>query len=150
MILKEWKEDIRDALVHFFRWVATGFRLFAADVRTSFVLVKRVVKGYPLTVRQRSLLVRTTSDCLKLVPFSFFIIVPFAELLLPFFLRLFPGMLPSTFFEQKYDNATLARKLKAKEEMAEFWQQVVLERTKEIAKADTKFADRAKELREFQ
>jgi len=149
-IVKEWYEDIRDAVVHFGRWVATGFRLFGADVRASFYLMKRVVKGYPLSVRQKQLLVRTTSDCLKLIPFSFFIIVPFAEVLLPFFLRLFPGMLPSTFFEQKYDNATLARKLKAKEEMAEFWQEVVLERTKELSEADGEFADKAAELQEFQ
>lgn len=149
-IVKEWYEDIRDAVVHFCRWVATGFRLFGADVRASFYLMKRVVRGYPMTLRQRKLLVRTTSDCLKLIPFSFFIIVPFAELALPFFLRLFPGMLPSTFFEQKYDNATLARKLKAKEEMAEFWQKVVLERTRDISEADSKFADKATELQRFQ
>lgn len=151
LIVKEWYEDIRDAVVHFCRWVKTGFRLFGADVRASFYLLKRVVKGYPLTLRQRNLLVRTTSDCLKLIPFSFFIIVPFAEVLLPFFLRIFPGMLPSTFFERKYDNVTLARKLKAKEEMAKFWQQVVLERTKDIAEdSDSKFANKAVELQKFQ
>jgi len=149
-IVKEWSEDIRVAVVHFFRWVVTGFRRFGADVRASFYLMKRIVRGYPLTIRQRSLLVRTTSDCLKLIPFSFFIVVPFAELALPFFLRLFPGMLPSTFFEQKYDNVTLARKLKAKEEMAEFWQQVVFERTKDIMDEDHKSANKAQELQKFQ
>lgn len=150
-IVKEWYEDIRDAVVHFVRWVVTGFRLFGADVHASFVLVKRILRGYPMSIRQRNLLVRTTSDCLKLIPFSFFIVVPFAELALPLFLRFFPGMLPSTFFEQKYDNATLARKLKAKEEMAEFWQQVVLERTREISESDDhKFADKAAELQKFQ
>lgn len=85
-------------------------------MRASYFLTKRVFKGYPLSVRERRLLVRTTSDCLKLIPFSFFLVVPFAEFALPFFLRLFPNMMPSTFFEQKYDNATLARRLKAKQE----------------------------------
>jgi LETM1 and EF-hand domain-containing protein 1 len=42
-------------------------------------------------------LVRTVSDLFRLVPFSVFIIVPFMELLLPLALKLFPGMLPSTF-----------------------------------------------------
>jgi len=150
-IVAEWYEDIRDAVVHFVKWVVTGFRLFGSDFRASYVLMTRVAQGYALTVRERRLLVRTTSDCLKLIPFSFFIIVPFAEVLLPFFLRFFPNMLPSTFFERKYDNATLARKLKAKEEMAEFWQQVVLERTREISdSADHKFADKASELQTFQ
>jgi len=125
--------------------------LFGADVRASFFLMKRVVRGYPLKMRERNLLVRTTSDCLKLIPFSFFLIVPFAELALPFVLRVFPNMLPSTFFQQKYDNATLARKFKAKEEIAEFWQQVVHQRTKEILDSDDhQHADRAEELAEFQ
>jgi len=149
LIVIEWYEDIRDAVVHFGRWVYTCFKLFGADVRASWRLSKRVIKGHPLTVRQRRLLVRTTSDCLKLIPFSFFIIVPFAEIALPFFLRLFPNMLPSTFFEQKYDNATLARKLKAKQEMADFWQQVMAQRTKELSESD-EYADKAEELKEFQ
>ena len=52
---------------------------------------------YPSYSRQ---LVRTVSDLFRLVPFSVFIIVPFMELLLPVALKLFPGMLPSTFTSQ--------------------------------------------------
>ena len=36
-------------------------------------------------------------DIFRLVPFAIFVIVPFMEFLLPFALRLFPNMLPSTF-----------------------------------------------------
>ena len=43
---------------------------------------------------------RTVSDLFRLVPFSVFIVVPFMELLLPLALKLFPGMLPSTFTSQ--------------------------------------------------
>jgi len=149
LIVIEWGEDLRDAVKHFLKWVYTGFKLFGADVRASYFLTKRVFKGYPLSVRERRLLVRTTSDCLKLIPFSFFLVVPFAEFALPVFLRLFPNMMPSTFFEQKYDNATLARKLKAKQEMADFWQQVVAQRTQELYESD-EYADKAEELLAFQ
>jgi len=149
-IVREWYKDIRQATVHFCSWVATGCRLLAADMRACFFLVKRILKGYPLSVRERGLLVQTTSNVLKLVPFSFFLIVPFAELALPLVLRVFPGMLPSTFFQRKYDNATLARKLKAKEELAEFWQQVVYDRTKQIYDKQGKHADKAMELAKFQ
>ena len=45
-------------------------------------------------------LVRTSADLFRLVPFSVFIIVPFMEFLLPVALKLFPGLLPSTFAEQ--------------------------------------------------
>mmetsp|Transcript_178626 Transcript_178626/g.572616 ORF Transcript_178626/g.572616 Transcript_178626/m.572616 type:complete len:732 (+) Transcript_178626:120-2315(+) len=150
-VVFEWYEHIREAVKHFVQWVVTGFKLMGADLRASSFLMKRVALGHPLRVRERQLLVRTTSDCLKLIPFSFFLIVPFAELALPFVLRLFPSMLPSTFFQQKYDNATLARKFKAKEEMAEFFQEVVHQRTKEIMQSDDeKFADKKVELQEFQ
>lgn len=40
-------------------------------------------------------------DLGRLVPFSVFIIVPFAELLLPVALKLFPNLLPSTYEGQK-------------------------------------------------
>ena len=41
------------------------------------------------------------SDIIRLVPFSVFVIVPFAELTLPIFIKFFPNMLPSTFEEAK-------------------------------------------------
>ncbi|CAK8990511.1 unnamed protein product [Durusdinium trenchii] len=148
-IIIDWGEDLYDIAKHFIKWTVTGFKLLGADVRAAYFLTKRVFKGYPLSVRERRLLVRTTSDCLKLIPFSFFLVVPFAEFALPFFLRLFPNMMPSTFFEQKYDNATLARKLKAKQEMADFWQQVVAQRTQELYESD-EYADKAEELVAFQ
>jgi len=150
-VMREWAIDIYDAGAHFCRWVVTGFRLFSKNVGTSYHLAKRIITGYHLTVRERNLLVRTTSDCLKLIPFSFFIIVPFAELLLPIALRLFPNLMPSTFFESKYDNATLARKFEAKQQMAEFWQQVIAQRTQKILEADNHVhADKAAELQSFE
>lgn len=44
---------------------------------------------------------RTVQDLGRLVPFSVFVIVPFAELLLPVALKLFPNLLPSTYEGQK-------------------------------------------------
>lgn len=150
-IVAVWYGDIREAVVHFVKWVKTGCKRFGANVRVSSYLLKRVLTGYPLTNREHGLLVRTMSDCTKIIPFSFFIIIPFAELALPIFLRLFPNMLPSTFFEQKYDNATLARKFKAKEDMAEFWQEVMGQRTQEIFEENVDgTCDKAQLLEEFQ
>lgn len=147
----EWGKDLYEAGAHFCRWIITGGSLFKSNICTSFYLVKRVAKGYQLTVRQRKLLIRTSADCMKIIPFSFFVIVPFAELALPLVLRFFPNMMPSTFFEQKFDNPTLARKLKAKQEVAVFWQQVVAQRTQAILEADDhEHADKAAELQAFQ
>ena len=49
------------------------------------------------TIANCSQLKRTVQDLGRLVPFSVFVIVPFAELLLPVALRLFPNLLPSTY-----------------------------------------------------
>jgi len=147
----EWKNDMKEALVHMVKWVGTGLRLFRKNCGAAFYLTKKAAKGYRLSIRERKLLVKTTADCLKIIPFSFFIIVPAAEVLLPFALRLFPNMLPSTFNEVKYDSSTLARKYKAKKGMAEFWQQVVSERAEAIMKDDEhQYHNRAAELQAFQ
>lgn len=42
-------------------------------------------------------LIKTTGDMFRLIPFSVFIIVPFMEFLLPIAIKIFPGLLPSTF-----------------------------------------------------
>lgn len=47
--------------------------------------------------RERAQLKRTIADIFRLVPFMVIVIVPFMELLLPFLLKIFPTMLPSTF-----------------------------------------------------
>jgi hypothetical protein len=84
---------IWDELVHYYH----GFRLLIIDIGVASRLIWKVLNGGDLTRREHRQLVRTTSDVFRLVPFSVFIIVPFMELLLPVFLKLFPGMLPSTF-----------------------------------------------------
>ena len=70
-------------------------------------------------------LVRTTSDLFRLVPFSVFVIVPFMELLLPVALKLFPGMLPSTFTTKSEREAKMKRTLVAKLEYAKFLQKTL-------------------------
>jgi len=40
-------------------------------------------------------MLKTSQDGLKMLPFSFFLIVPFAELGLPLYLLLFPNSIPS-------------------------------------------------------
>ncbi|KAG4185149.1 hypothetical protein ERO13_A09G213622v2 [Gossypium hirsutum] len=98
-----------------------GFKLLWADMRISSRLL--------LKLRQQ--LTRTSADIFRLVPFSVFIIVPFMEFLLPFFLKLFPNMLPST-FQDKMKEEALKRKLHARIEYAKFLQDTVEEMAKEV------------------
>lgn len=78
-----------------------GTKLLATEVKISSRLALRMAAGYELTRREHRQLQRTVQDLARLVPFSAFVIIPFAELLLPVALRLFPNLLPSTYEDQK-------------------------------------------------
>ena len=64
-------------------------------------------------------------DLFRLVPFSVFIIVPFMELLLPVALKLFPGMLPSTFTTTSQREDKLKKAVLAKLEYTRFLQKTL-------------------------
>lgn len=110
-----------DECKHFY----SGFKLLFLDVKVSSKIIWKVLHGKTLSRRENRQLVRTVSDLFRLVPFSVFIIVPFMELLLPVALKLFPGMLPSTFTDQDGREEKMRRALKAKLEYAKFLQQTL-------------------------
>lgn len=74
-----------------------GTKLLATEVKISTRLALKMGAGYELSRREHRQLQRTVQDIGRLVPFSVFVLVPFAELLLPVALKLFPNMLPSTY-----------------------------------------------------
>ncbi|KAH8426741.1 MRS7 family protein [Aspergillus melleus] len=78
-----------------------GTKLLATEVKISSRLALKMAGGYELSRREHRQLQRTVKDLGRLVPFSMFIIIPFAELLLPVALKLFPNLLPSTYEGQK-------------------------------------------------
>lgn len=118
---KSIKQRVWEELVHYYH----GFRLLFININVARKLLWKVLNGKTLTRREHMLLIRTTGDMFRLVPFSVFIIVPFMEFLLPVFIKFFPGMLPST-FETSQDKEDKARKnLKVKLEMAKFLQQTL-------------------------
>ncbi|KAK9509167.1 hypothetical protein O3M35_006542 [Rhynocoris fuscipes] len=118
---KSLKEKIKAEILHYYH----GFKLLWIDINISRKLIWRLLRGYPLTRREHKLLVRTVGDVFRLVPFSVFIIVPFLEFALPFFIKFFPGMLPSQFETPKEKDDKLKRSLKVKIEMAKFLQRTL-------------------------
>ncbi|KAL4941121.1 hypothetical protein BDV06DRAFT_195143 [Aspergillus oleicola] len=74
-----------------------GTKLLATEVKISSRLALKMAGGYELSRREHRQLKRTVTDLGRLVPFSMFVIIPFAELLLPVALKLFPNLLPSTY-----------------------------------------------------
>ncbi|XP_040169377.1 mitochondrial proton/calcium exchanger protein isoform X1 [Anopheles arabiensis] len=121
VVKKTLKQRIWAELVHYYH----GFRLLFIDINISRKLLWRVLNGKTLTRREHKLLIRTTSDLFRLVPFSVFIIVPFMELLLPLAIKLFPGMLPSTFQTATEREDKIKQNLKVKIEMAKFLQKTL-------------------------
>ncbi|OBA17075.1 uncharacterized protein OGAPODRAFT_37314, partial [Ogataea polymorpha] len=88
-----------------------GTKLLGMEIKISSKLVLKAASGYELTRREYRQLQRTTSDVLRLFPFAMFVLIPFAELLLPVALKLFPNLLPST-YESKTDKEKNLKKLR--------------------------------------
>lgn len=91
-----WKKIIKLELQHY--WI--GGKLLWADIKISNRLLYKVLSGKNLSRQERQQLKRTTADLFRLVPFAIILIVPFMEFTLPFLLRIFPNMLPSTFVDK--------------------------------------------------
>lgn len=104
-----------------------GTKLLAAEVKISSRLALKMAAGYELTRRENRQLQRTVQDLGRLVPFSMFVIVPFAELLLPVALKLFPNMLPSTYEGQKSRDKKASILRATRKEVSDFLRQTMKE-----------------------
>ncbi|XP_018376231.1 PREDICTED: LETM1 domain-containing protein LETM2, mitochondrial isoform X1 [Trachymyrmex cornetzi] len=135
-------QKIKGEILHYYH----GFRLLGLDMKVSAKLIWRILHGKELSRREHRLLVKTTGDMFRLIPFSVFIIVPFMEFLLPVAIKLFPGMLPSTFQTAVEKEDKLKQALKVKIEMAKFLQKTLDEMA--LQSSDHK-SEKAKEFAEF-
>lgn len=104
-LVRTWT-TVRDGVAHYYHGTKEMYR----QTQISGQLIRRQLLGYDLTRRERGQLRRTRGDLLRLIPFVPFVIVPFAELLLPIAVKIFPRMLPSTF---EPANAEAMRALRA-------------------------------------
>ena len=109
-------QKVKKEVLHY--W--DGTKLLATEVRISSRLALKMAAGYELTRRETRQLRRTVQDLGRLVPFSVFVIVPFAELLLPVALKLFPNLLPSTYEGQSTKDAKAARLRTTRKEVSSF------------------------------
>lgn len=111
-------------------WVGT--KLLGTEVKIAAKLVFGLLQGEKLTRRERRQLRRTTGDLLRLVPFSFFIIIPFMEVFLPLALRVFPNMLPSTFQDVHKKEEEARKRVHMKLQIAKFLQDTVADMAKKL------------------
>ncbi|KAK3074123.1 LETM1 domain-containing protein ylh47 [Teratosphaeriaceae sp. CCFEE 6253] len=104
-----------------------GTKLLSTEVRISSKLALKMAAGYELTRREHRQLQRTVQDLGRLVPFSVFVIVPFAELLLPIALKLFPNLLPSTYEDAKSKEKKALSLRSSRKEVSNFLRQTMRE-----------------------
>jgi LETM1 and EF-hand domain-containing protein 1 len=104
-----------------------GTKLLGTEIRISSKLAFKMAAGYELTRREHRQLTRTVQDLGRLVPFSVFVLVPFAELLLPVALKLFPNMLPSTYENAKSKESKATRLRSSRKEVSQFLRQTMRE-----------------------
>jgi LETM1 and EF-hand domain-containing protein 1, mitochondrial len=121
VVKKSLAQRVWAEMVHYYH----GFRLLFIDIGICRRYLWKILNGESLTRREHRLLIRTTSDLFRLLPFSVFIIVPFMELLLPLAIKFFPGMLPSTFQSASDQDVKIKQNLKVKIEMAKFLQKTL-------------------------
>eukprot|EP01103_Thecamoeba_quadrilineata_P012400 TRINITY_DN3190_c0_g2_i1.p1 TRINITY_DN3190_c0_g2~~TRINITY_DN3190_c0_g2_i1.p1 ORF type:complete len:495 (-),score=122.94 TRINITY_DN3190_c0_g2_i1:61-1545(-) len=117
ILFAPWK--IARELRHYY----TGLKLLLRNINICSQLVFKIVSGDKLSRRERDILQTTVADIFRLVPFLIIVIVPFLEFTLPVLIKLFPGMLPSTFETTDQKKKKQKQQLKVKIEMAKFFQQ---------------------------
>ncbi|KAJ1506549.1 hypothetical protein HMI54_015310 [Coelomomyces lativittatus] len=135
-------QRIKDECQHYLQ----GGKLLMLEVKLSSRYLRRVLLGEKLSRRELRQMKRTLVDVFRLVPFLILIAIPFAELALPFLLRFFPNMLPSTFEKQFEKEEKKIKLLKMRMEIAKFLQETVGEMA---MTQDTKRALAAQEFSDF-
>lgn len=114
-----------------------GTKLLGYEMKVSTKLLFKMASGYGLSRREANQLQRTIVDVMRLVPFSMFLIIPFAELLLPVALKVFPNLLPST-YESKLDRKKKRAKLsKTRVSTSEYIKQTMEESGLKLSKKIT-------------
>lgn len=122
---KEPKPPLWDRIKHEVAHYWNGTKLLGYEIKVSTKLLFKMMAGYGLSRRESNQLQRTLVDVARLIPFSMFILVPFAELLLPIALKIFPNLLPSTYELSSDAKKKKARLLKARTTSSEFIKQTM-------------------------
>ncbi|KAJ2845678.1 LETM1 domain-containing protein ylh47 [Coemansia brasiliensis] len=123
----ERKMTIMEKIKHEAQHYWHGTKLFAKEMKISSRLVAKVVWGGKLSRREQRQLRRTFSDTVRLVPFLLFVVIPFAELLLPVALKLFPNMLPSTYESQATADKKREKMQGVRNEMSRYLKETIAE-----------------------
>jgi LETM1 and EF-hand domain-containing protein 1 len=99
--------------------IITPYRLMKVDYKLAKSIFKDA-KGRKFTELEKKKLQAIGSDLLRFVPFSFFLLVPALEILLPVYLYTFPNAKPGWFESRDDKDLRQRRKLETRVEMVKF------------------------------
>lgn len=128
------KPPLWDRIKHEVAHYWNGTKLLGYEIKVSTKLLFKVAAGYGLSRRENNQLQRTLVDVARLIPFSMFVIVPFAELLLPVALKFFPNLLPSTYESSSDINKKRLKLIKARTSASEFIKKTMEENGLKLSK----------------
>ena len=123
---KESYAALKEGVTHY--WL--GSKLLWKEIKMATDIVSRVLAGHGMTRRERQQLVRTSGDIFRVFPLAVFILVPFMELLLPFALKMFPNMLPSTFQEKYKVEENMKKEIEMRLQVTGFFTETMQEMAK--------------------
>lgn len=110
---KKLSVRIMDELKHYYH----GFKLLFKEFRMSTrYMIDVVIFRKSLKRREIQQVIRSTFDIMRILPMIIILVIPFMEFAIPFIIKFFPGLLPSTFQPKKTDDMRL-KVLKVKIEM---------------------------------
>lgn len=138
---------VKDEIHHYY----LGSKLLWKEMNITMKILRRILSGHLMTRRERMQLIRTTNDMFRLVPFAVFVIVPFMEFLLPFALKIFPNMLPSTFQDGLKKEENMKKELQMRLALASFLQDALKEMVdrKNVSSPDGSEKSGSKEIIDF-
>lgn len=131
-------EKVKHEVQHYWN----GTKLLGYEMKVSTKLLFKLAAGYELSRREKNQLQRTMVDVIRLVPFSMFVLIPFAELLLPVALKLFPNLLPSTYESKKDRKAKKAKLSQTRTSTSEYIKKTMEESGLKLSK---KISDKERE-----
>eukprot|EP01084_Bolivina_argentea_P087786 158545_1 len=119
---------IKHGALHF--WGAT--KLMWTDIRSASKILRKLRREGELTYRERRQLRRVALDAFKFIPMLIIVLIPFLEAALPFFLYMFPNMLPSRFQTEHMKLEKRKKLLSARIGLAAFFEDTLHEYMKEL------------------
>ncbi|CAG5105196.1 Oidioi.mRNA.OKI2018_I69.chr1.g1913.t3.cds [Oikopleura dioica] len=138
-------------IVHGIKHLGSSLKLFWLNSKIGVKIAVRIMKGEQVSAIERNRMKRALADIFLMFPFSIFVIIPGAELLIPVYLKIFPSAMPSSFETLSQKEQRTIKQTQARLDLASFLHETLNEVQKKQKAATnatmTEFMKFTKEVR---